>query len=57
MQVKELYFLVHGKWTASGCWNAILDPLNGEPFIKVAEIDEKGTQVSIEHYDSYHSVL
>lgn len=44
----EVHNLVQGKWTASGCWNALLDPLNGEPFIKVAEIDEKGTQPFVE---------
>ncbi|PON34682.1 Succinylglutamate-semialdehyde dehydrogenase [Parasponia andersonii] len=37
-----------GKWTGSSCWNTIVDPLNGEPFIKVAEIDEKGIQPFVE---------
>ncbi|EXB20723.1 Delta-1-pyrroline-5-carboxylate dehydrogenase 12A1 [Morus notabilis] len=37
-----------GKWTTSPCWNTLVDPLNGEPFIKVAEIDEKGTQPFVE---------
>ncbi|XP_073269129.1 delta-1-pyrroline-5-carboxylate dehydrogenase 12A1, mitochondrial-like isoform X2 [Primulina huaijiensis] len=31
-----------GSWTRSSNWNTILDPLNGESFIKVAEVDEKG---------------
>ncbi|KAF4403535.1 hypothetical protein G4B88_002388 [Cannabis sativa] len=37
-----------GKWTGSPSWNTIVDPLNGEPFIKVAEIDEKGIQPFVE---------
>ena len=36
---------MQGKWTGSSSWNTILDPLNGEPFIKVAETEEKGIQV------------
>ncbi|WCJ35977.1 aldehyde dehydrogenase 12A1 [Euphorbia peplus] len=40
--------LVQGKWTGSSNLNAILDPLNGEPFIKVAEVDETGIQPFIE---------
>jgi len=36
---------VHGKWVGSSNWNTIVDPLNGEPFIKVAEVDETGVQV------------
>lgn len=39
-------FSVKGKWTSSSSWNTIPDPLNGEPFIKVAEVDVKGIQVS-----------
>ncbi|KAK6123299.1 hypothetical protein DH2020_042950 [Rehmannia glutinosa] len=35
-----------GNWTSSSSWNTIPDPLNGESFIKVAEVDEKGIQVS-----------
>ncbi|KAE9467311.1 hypothetical protein C3L33_00810, partial [Rhododendron williamsianum] len=37
-----------GKWTGSSKWNTILDPLNGESFIKVAEIDETGIQPFVE---------
>lgn len=33
--------LVQGKWTGSSNWNTIVDPLNGEPFIKVADVSEK----------------
>ncbi|XP_024017266.1 delta-1-pyrroline-5-carboxylate dehydrogenase 12A1, mitochondrial [Morus notabilis] len=44
----EVHNLVQGKWTTSPCWNTLVDPLNGEPFIKVAEIDEKGTQPFVE---------
>ncbi|XP_021733794.1 probable aldehyde dehydrogenase [Chenopodium quinoa] len=32
--------LVNGKWFESPSWNTIVDPLNGEPFIKVAEVGE-----------------
>ncbi len=38
---------VQGKWKGSSTWNTILDPLNGEPFIKVAEVDETGVQVCV----------
>lgn len=38
-------FLVQGKWTGSAAWNTLVDPLNGEPFIKVAEVDVNGIQV------------
>lgn len=38
---------VQGKWKTSSNWNTLLDPLNGEPFIKVAEVDETGIQVCI----------
>ncbi|EOY21750.1 Aldehyde dehydrogenase 12A1 isoform 3 [Theobroma cacao] len=41
-------FLVQGKWTGSAAWNTLLDPLNGEPFIKVAEVDETGVQPFVE---------
>lgn len=41
-----LSFIVQGKWTRSANWNTIVDPLNGEPFIKVSEVDESGIQVS-----------
>lgn len=44
---KMFLFLVKGKWTKSSTWNTIVDPLNGEPFIKVAEIDETGIQVCL----------
>ncbi|CAK9159957.1 unnamed protein product, partial [Ilex paraguariensis] len=37
-----------GKWTGSSNWNTIVDPLNGDSFIKVAEIDETGVQPFIE---------
>ncbi|CAO2818628.1 unnamed protein product [Amaranthus hypochondriacus] len=38
-QPAEVHNLVQGKWVQSSSWNTILDPLNGEPFIKVAEVD------------------
>ncbi|XP_008437559.2 probable aldehyde dehydrogenase isoform X2 [Cucumis melo] len=36
--------LVQGKWIGSSGWNTIVDPLNGEPFIRVAEINETEIQ-------------
>ncbi|KAG5536685.1 hypothetical protein RHGRI_024195 [Rhododendron griersonianum] len=47
-QPAEVHNLVQGKWTGSSKWNTILDPLNGESFIKVAEIDETGIQPFVE---------
>ncbi|KAL6178103.1 hypothetical protein ACLB2K_049622 [Fragaria x ananassa] len=44
----EVHNIVKGKWTKSSTWNTIVDPLNGEPFIKVAEIDETGIQPFVE---------
>lgn len=41
-------FIVQGKWTRAANWNTLVDPLNGEPFIKVSEVDESGIQVSYE---------
>lgn len=38
---------MQGKWIESSSWNTILDPLNGEPFIKVAEVDETGIKVCV----------
>ncbi|KAK6920826.1 Aldehyde dehydrogenase domain [Dillenia turbinata] len=43
-QPAEVYNFVQGKWTGSSKWNMILDPLNGESFIKVAEVDENEIQ-------------
>ena len=36
---------VQGKWAGSSNWNTVVDPLNGDSFIKVAEVDETGIQV------------
>ncbi|KAK6123343.1 hypothetical protein DH2020_042915 [Rehmannia glutinosa] len=44
----EVLNLVQGNWTSSSSWNTIPDPLNGESFIKVAEVDEKGIQPFVE---------
>ncbi|KAI4343845.1 hypothetical protein L6164_011146 [Bauhinia variegata] len=35
----EVHNLVQGKWVGSANWNTLLDPLNGESFIKVADAD------------------
>ncbi|KAE8124070.1 hypothetical protein FH972_018980 [Carpinus fangiana] len=47
-QPAEVHNLVQGKWKGSSSWNTLLDPLNGEPFIKVAEVDETGIRPFIE---------
>ncbi|XP_058194989.1 delta-1-pyrroline-5-carboxylate dehydrogenase 12A1, mitochondrial-like isoform X1 [Rhododendron vialii] len=39
-QPAEVHNLVQGKWTGSSNLNTIPDPLNGESFIKVTEMDE-----------------
>lgn len=39
-QPAEVHNLVQGKWIQSSSWSTIVDPLNGEPFIKVAEVDK-----------------
>ncbi|CAH8354002.1 unnamed protein product [Eruca vesicaria subsp. sativa] len=44
----EVQSFVQGKWIGSSNYNTLLDPLNGEPFIKVAEVDESGVQPFIE---------
>nr|AMJ39521.1 aldehyde dehydrogenase 12A1 [Bixa orellana] len=44
----EVYNFVQGKWTGSSRWNTLVDPLNGEPFIKVAEVDETGVKPFVE---------
>ncbi|MBA0794430.1 hypothetical protein Gohar_018759, partial [Gossypium harknessii] len=43
-QPAEVQNLVQGKWTGSAAWSTLMDPLNGEPFIKVAEVDGNGIQ-------------
>ncbi|KAA3456961.1 delta-1-pyrroline-5-carboxylate dehydrogenase 12A1, mitochondrial-like [Gossypium australe] len=47
-QPAEVQNLVQGKWTRSAAWNTLVDPLNGEPFIKVAEVDGNGIQPFVE---------
>ncbi|TYG76503.1 hypothetical protein ES288_D03G119500v1 [Gossypium darwinii] len=47
-QPAEVQNLVQGKWTGSAAWNTLVDPLNGEPFIKVAEVDGSGIQPFVE---------
>ncbi|GJZ54230.1 delta-1-pyrroline-5-carboxylate dehydrogenase 12A1, mitochondrial-like protein [Tanacetum coccineum] len=44
----EVANLVQGNWIKSGNWNTILDPLNGESFIRVSEIDESGIKPFVE---------
>ncbi|XP_068648242.1 probable aldehyde dehydrogenase [Aristolochia californica] len=39
-QPAQVHNLVQGKWVGSSKWTTIPDPLNGEPFIKVAEVNE-----------------
>lgn len=38
-------FPVQGNWIKSSTWNTIPDPLNGESFIKVAEVNQKEIKV------------
>ncbi|XP_055829295.1 delta-1-pyrroline-5-carboxylate dehydrogenase 12A1, mitochondrial isoform X1 [Solanum dulcamara] len=47
-QPAEVHNLVQGKWTKSSSWNTLLDPLNGQPFIKVAEVNESELQPFVE---------
>lgn len=42
-QPAEVHNLVQGNWKTSTDWITIVDPLNGEPFIKVAEVS--GAQI------------
>ncbi|XP_039122662.1 probable aldehyde dehydrogenase isoform X2 [Dioscorea cayenensis subsp. rotundata] len=44
----EVQNLVQGKWTGSNSWNWIIDPLNGERFIKVAEVHEADIEPFVE---------
>ncbi|RZB56131.1 Delta-1-pyrroline-5-carboxylate dehydrogenase 12A1, mitochondrial [Glycine soja] len=48
----EVLHLVQGKWVGSSNWNTIADPLNGDSFIKVAEVDETGIQPFIKSLSS-----
>lgn len=48
----EVNNLVKGHWTGSSRWNTIVDPFNGEPFIKVAEVDESGVQPFVDSLSS-----
>ncbi|XP_077233704.1 aldehyde dehydrogenase 12A1 isoform X3 [Tasmannia lanceolata] len=47
-QPVEVCNLVQGKWEGSSSWNWIVDPLNGEPFIKVADVQETGIKPFVE---------
>ncbi|KAL7139176.1 hypothetical protein ABFS83_09G033400 [Erythranthe nasuta] len=47
-QPAEVLNLVQGNWIGSSNRNTIPDPLNGESFIRVAEVDEKGIQPFVE---------
>ncbi|KVI06399.1 Aldehyde dehydrogenase, conserved site-containing protein [Cynara cardunculus var. scolymus] len=40
--------LVQGKWMTSSNWNTIVDPVNGESFIKVSEVDESEIKPFVE---------
>lgn len=45
MLTQLVFILVQGKWIGSSGWHTIVDPLNGEPFIRVAEVNETEIQV------------
>ncbi|MCL7045654.1 hypothetical protein MKW94_030958 [Papaver nudicaule] len=47
-QPAEVSNLVQGSWTKTSNWSTVVDPLNGEPFIKVADVDETGLQPFVE---------
>ncbi|ONK54739.1 uncharacterized protein A4U43_UnF12120, partial [Asparagus officinalis] len=49
-QPAEVLNLVQGKWKASSSWNSIVDPLNGYPFINVAEVQE--AEIKVEKFFS-----
>lgn len=40
--------LVQGEWIGSSRWNTLVDPLNGEPFIKVSEVEQTEIQPFVE---------
>lgn len=46
---------VQGSWTASANWNWIVDPLNGEKFIKIAEINGNEIKVLFSSISMLHS--
>ncbi|XP_029129243.1 probable aldehyde dehydrogenase [Cajanus cajan] len=48
----EVLNLVQGKWLGSSNCNTVVDPLNGDSFIKVSEIDETGIQPFVESLSS-----
>ncbi|CAJ1944045.1 unnamed protein product [Sphenostylis stenocarpa] len=48
----EVLNLVQGKWVGSSNSNTVVDPLNGDSFIKVAEVDETGIQPFVESLSS-----
>lgn len=45
LELRMSLILVQGKWTGSSNWSTLLDPLNGEQFIRIAEVGEKEIQV------------
>ncbi|RWR78808.1 putative aldehyde dehydrogenase [Cinnamomum micranthum f. kanehirae] len=47
-QPAEVHNLVQGNWEGSSTWSSILDPLNGEPFIKVPDVQEEGLKPFVE---------
>jgi 1-pyrroline-5-carboxylate dehydrogenase len=46
---------VQGSWTASANWNWVVDPLNGEKFIKIAEINGNEIKVLFSSISMLHS--
>lgn len=45
---------MQGNWEGSSTWSWILDPLNGEPFIKILHVQEEGLKVGISHMHDVH---
>ncbi|KAL2321949.1 hypothetical protein Fmac_026328 [Flemingia macrophylla] len=48
----EVLNLVQGKWVGSSNCNTVVDPLNGDSFIKVSEVDETGIQPFVKSLSS-----
>lgn len=51
-QPAEVHNFVQGKWITASRWNTLVDPLNGEPFIKVSEVDEAGIKPFVDSLSS-----
>jgi 1-pyrroline-5-carboxylate dehydrogenase len=48
----QMYNLVQGKWQGTSKWAELLDPLNGEKFIRVPDTSNSESQVCSLHSSS-----